>query len=115
MDKCTKIVIGYILAIVLCTVLILSIGVKLPKYVRVKLSKNVREDFRTDVVETVIYMFPLIVVGGFFAFALIVLLFTFLIALFEGLFSLGSRAPDQLRSVGTRMRWKPPGRSYASN
>ena len=115
MDKCTKIAIGYILAIVLCTVLILSIGVKLPKYVRVKLSKNVREDFRTDVVETVIYMFPLIVVGGFFAFALIVLLFTFLIALFEGLFSLGSRAPDQLRSVGTRMRWKPPGRSYASN
>ena len=115
MDKCTKIVIGYILAIVLCTVLILSIGVKLPKYVRVKLSKNVREDFRTDVVETVIYMFPLIVVGGFFAFALIVLLFTFLIALFEGLFSLGSRAPDQLRSVGTRMRWKPPRGSYASN
>jgi len=115
MDKCTKIAIGYILAIVLCTVLILSIGVKLPKYVRVKLSKNVREDFRTDVVETVIYMFPLIVVGGFFAFALIVLLFTFLIALFEGLFSLGSRAPDQLRSVGTRMRWKPPRGSYASN
>ena len=108
MDKCTKIAIGYILAIVLCTVLILSI--------RVKLSKNVREDFRTDdVVEAVLYGLPLIVVGGFFAFALIVLLFTFLIALFEGLFSLGSRAPDQLRSVGTRMRWKPPGRSYASN
>jgi TctA family transporter len=107
MDKCTKIVIGYILAIVLCTVLILSI--------RVQLSKNVREDFRTDVVEAVIYAFPLIVVGGFFAFALIVLLFTFLIALFEGLFSLGSRAPDQLRSVGTRMRWKPPRGSYASN
>jgi len=115
MDKCTKIVIGYILAIVLCTVLILSIGVKLPKYVRVKLSKNVREDFRTDVAEAVILGFPLILVGGFFAFVLIVLLFTFLIALFEGLFSLGSRAPDQLRSVGTRMRWKPPGRSYASN
>ena len=112
MDKCTKMVIGYILAIVLCTVFILSI---LSKNVRVKLSKNVREDFRTDVVETVLYMFPLIVVGGFFAFALIVLLFTFLIALLEGLFSLGSRAPDQLRSVGTRMRWKPPGRSYASN
>ena len=108
MDKCTKMVIGYILAIVLCTVLILSI--------RVKLSKNVREDFRTDdVVEAVLYGLPLIVVGGFFAFALIVLLFTFLIALLEGLFSLGSRAPDQLRSVGTRMRWKPPGRSYASN
>ena len=113
MDKCTKMVIGYILAIVLCTVLILSI---LSKNVRVKLSKNVREDFRTDdVVEAVLYGLPLIVVGGFFAFALIVLLFTFLIALLEGLFSLGSRAPDQLRSVGTRMRWKPPGRSYASN
>ena len=113
MDKCTKMVIGYILAIVLCAVFILSI---LSKNVRVKLSKNVREDFRTDdVVEAVLYMFPLIVVGGFFAFALIVLLFTFLIALLEGLFSLGSRAPDQLRSVGTRMRWKPPGRSYASN
>ena len=107
MDKCTKIAIGYILAIVLCTVLILSI--------RVKLSKNVREDFRTDVVEAVLYMFPVIVIGGFFAFALIVTLITFLIALLEGLFSLGSRAPDQLRSVGTRMRWKPPGRSYASN
>ena len=113
MDKCTKMVIGYILAIVLCTVFILSI---LSKNVRVKLSKNVREDFRTDdVVEAVLYGLPLIVVGGFFAFALIVLLFTFLIALLEGLFSLGSRAPDQLRSVGTRMRWKPPGRSYASN
>ena len=116
MDKCTKMVIGYILAIVLCAVLILSIRVQLPKNVRVKLSKNVREDFRTtDVVEAVLYGLPLIVVGGFFAFALIVLLFTFLIALLEGLFSLGSRAPDQLRSVGTRMRWKPPGRSYASN
>ena len=113
MDKCTKMVIGYILAIVLCTVLILSI---LSKNVRVKLSKNVREDFRTDdVVEAVLYGLPLIVAAGFFAFALIVLLFTFLIALLEGLFSLGSRAPDQLRSVGTRMRWKPPGRSYASN
>ncbi len=107
MDKCTKIAIGYILAIVLCTVLILSI--------RVQLSKNVREDFRTDVVEEVIYAFPLIVVGGFLAFALVVLLITFLIALLEGLFSLGSRAPDQLRSVGTRMRWQTPRRSYASN
>ena len=107
MDQCTKIAIGYILAIVLCTVLILSI--------RVKLSKNVREDFRTDVVEAVLYMFPVIVIGGFFAFALVVLLFTFLIALLEGLFSLGSRAPDQLRSVGTRMRWQTPRRSYASN
>ena len=113
MDKCTKMVIGYILAIVLCAVFILSI---LSKNVRVKLSKNVREDFRTDdVVEAVLYMFPVIVIGGFFAFALIVTLITFLIALLEGLFSLGSRAPDQLRSVGTRMRWKPPGRSYASN
>jgi len=112
MDKCTKIVIGYILAIVLCTVLILSI---LSKNVRVQLSKNVREDFRTDVVEEVIYAFPLIVVGGFLAFALVVLLITFLIALLEGLFSLGSRAPDQLRSVGTRMRWQTPRRSYASN
>ena len=107
MDKCTKIAIGYILAIVLCTVLILSI--------RVKLSKNVREDFRTDVVEAVLYNLPIIIIGGFFAFALIVTLITFLISLLEGLFSLGSRAPDQLRSVGTRMRWKPPGRSYASN
>ena len=107
MDKCSKIVIGYILAIVLCTVLILSI--------RVKLSKNVREDFRTDVVEQVLYGLPLIVVGGFLAFALVVLLFTFLIALLEGLFSLGSKAPDQLRSVGTRMRWQTPRRSYASN
>ena len=113
MDKCTKMVIGYILAIVLCAVFILSI---VSKNVRVKLSKNVREDFRTDdVVEAVLYMFPVIVIGGFFAFALIVTLITFLIALLEGLFSLGSRAPDQLRSVGTRMRWKPPGRSYASN
>ncbi len=112
MDKCTKMVIGYILAIVLCTVFILSI---LSKNVRVQLSKNVREDFRTDVVEQVLYGLPLIVVGGFFAFALIVLLFTFLIALLEGLFSLGSRAPDQLRSVGTRMRWQTPRRSYASN
>ena len=107
MDKCTKMVIGYILAIVLCTVLILSIRVKLPK--------NVREDFKTDVAEAVILGFPLIVLGGFLAFCLIVLLITFLIALLEGLFSLGSRAPDQLRSVGTRMRWKPPGRSYVSN
>ena len=112
MDKCTKIVIGYILAIVLCTVLILSI---LSKNVRVQLSKNVREDFRTDVMEAVIYAFPLIVVGGFLAFALVVLLITSLIALLEGLFSLGSRAPDQLRSVGTRMRWQTPRRSYASN
>ncbi len=115
MDKCTKIAIGYILAIVLCTVLILSIRVKLPKNVRVQLSKNVREDFRTDVVEAVLYNLPIIIIGGFFAFALIVTLITFLISLLEGLFSLGSRAPDQLRSVGTRMRWKPPGRSYASN
>ena len=107
MDQCTKIAIGYILAIVLFTVLILSVRVELPK--------NVREDFRTDVVEAVLYNLPLIVIGGFFAFALIVTLITFLIALLEGLFSLGSRAPDQLRSVGTRMRWKPPGRSYASN
>ena len=107
MDKCTKMVIGYILAIVLCTVLILSIRVKLPK--------NVREDFKTDVAEAVILGFPLIVVGGFLAFALVVLLITILIALLEGLFSLGSRAPDQLRSVGTRMRWQTPRRSYASN
>ena len=117
MDKCTKIAIGYILAIVLCTVLILSIRVKLSK--RVQLSKNVREDFKTDVAEAVILGFPLILVGGFLAFVLVVLLITILIALlsglFEGLFFLGSRAPDQLRSVGTRMRWKPPGRSYASN
>ncbi len=112
MDKCTKIAIGYILAIVLCTVLILSI---LSKNVRVKLSKNVREDFRTDVVEAVLYNLPLIIIGLFVAICIIILLITFLIALLEGLFSLGSRAPDQLRSVGTRMRWKPPGRSYASN
>ena len=115
MDKCTKMVIGYILAIVLCTVLILSIRVKLPKNVRVQLSKNVREDFRTDVVEAVLYNLPLIIIGLFVAICIIILLITFLIALLEGLFSLGSRAPDQLRSVGTRMRWKPPGRSYASN
>ncbi len=107
MDKCTKMVIGYILAIVLCTVLILSIRVKLPK--------NVREDFKTDVAEAVILGFPLIVVGGFLAFALVVLLITILIALLEGLFSLVSGAPDQLRSVGTRMRWQTPRRSYASN
>ena len=68
MDKYTKMVIGYILAIVLRTVLILSI---LSKNVRVQLSKNVREDFRTDdVVEAVLYGLPLIVVGGFFAFAI---------------------------------------------
>ena len=113
MDKCTKIVIGYILAIVLCTVLILSIRVKLSK--RVQLSKNVREDFRTDVVEAVLYGLPIIIIGLFIAISIIILIFTFLISLLEGLFSLGSRAPDQLRSVGTRMRWKPPGRSYASN
>ena len=104
-DKCTKMVIGYILAIVLCTVLILSI---LSKNVRVKLSKNVREDFRTDVVEAVLYNLPLIIIGLFVAICIIILLITFLIALLEGLFSLGSRAPDQLRSVGTRMRWQPP-------
>ena len=112
MDKCTKIAIGYILAIVLCTVLILSI---LSKNVRVKLSKNVREDFRTDVVEAVLYNLPLIIIGLFVAICIIILLITFLIALLEGLFSLGSRAPDQLRSVGTRMRWQTPRRSYASN
>ena len=105
MDKCTKIAIGYILAIVLCTVLILSI---LSKNVRVKLSKNVREDFRTDVVEAVLYNLPLIIIGLFVAICIIILLITFLIALLEGLFSLGSKAPDQLRSVGTRMRWQPP-------
>tara|TARA_B100000073_G_C23612637_1_gene525165 strand:+ start:697 stop:873 length:177 start_codon:yes stop_codon:yes gene_type:complete len=44
MDKCTKIAIGYILAIVLFTVLILSI--------RVQLSKNVREYFRKDAKRT---------------------------------------------------------------
>ena len=107
MDQCTKIAIGYILAIVLFTVLILS--------VRVKLSKNVREDFRTDVVEAVLYNLPLIIIGLFVAICIIILLITFLIALLEGLFSLGSRAPDQLRSVGTRMRWQTPRRSYASN
>ena len=48
MDKCTKIVIGYILAIVLRTVLILSIRVQLSKNVRVQLSKNVREDFSSE-------------------------------------------------------------------
>ena len=107
MDKCTKIAIGYILAIVLFTVLILSVRVQLPK--------NVREDFRTDVVEAVLYNLPLIIIGLFVAICIIILLITFLIALLEGLFSLGSRAPDQLRSVGTRMRWQTPRRSYASN
>ena len=107
MDKCTKIAIGYILAIVLFTVLILS--------VRVQLHKNVREDFRTDVVEAVLYNLPLIIIGLFVAICIIILLITFLIALLEGLFSLASEAPDQLRSVGTRMRWQTPRRSYASN
>ena len=63
MDKCTKIVIGYILAIVLCTVLILSIRVKLSKNVRVQLSKNVREDFSSEGVYLFFGAIPIIIIG----------------------------------------------------
>ena len=87
MDKCTKIVIGYILAIVLCTVLILSIGVKLPKYVRVKLGKNVREDFSSEGVYLFFGAIPIIIIG-------IVLLVALLAGLLEGLFFLGSKLPS---------------------
>tara|TARA_B100001094_G_scaffold313178_1_gene350652 strand:+ start:324 stop:599 length:276 start_codon:yes stop_codon:yes gene_type:complete len=78
MDKCTKIVIGYILAIVLCTVLILSI--------RVKLSKNVREDFSSEGVYLFFGALPIIIIG-------IVLLVALLAGLLEGLFFLGSKLP----------------------
>ena len=86
MDKCTKIVIGYILAIVLCTVLILSIRVKLPKYVRVQLSKNVREDFSSEGFYLFFGAIPIIIIG-------IVLLVALLAGLLEGLFFLGSKLP----------------------
>ena len=78
MDKCTKIVIGYILAIVLCTVLILSI--------RVQLSKNVREDFSSEGVYLFFGAIPIIIIG-------IVLLVALLAGLLEGLFFLGSKLP----------------------
>jgi len=71
-------VIGYILAIVLCTVLILSIRVKLPK--------NVREDFSSEGAYLFFGALPIIIIG-------IVLLFTLLAGLLEGLFFLGSKAP----------------------
>ena len=79
MDKCTKIAIGYILAIVLCTVLILSI--------RVKLSKNVREDFSSEGTYLFFGAIPIIIIG-------IVLLVALLAGLLEGLFFLGSKLPS---------------------
>ena len=84
MDKCTKIVIGYILAIVLCTVLILSIRVKLSK--RVHLSKNVREDFSSEGVYLFFGAIPIIIIG-------IVLLVALLAELSRGLLFLGSKLP----------------------
>ena len=112
MDKCTKMVIGYILAIVLYTVLILSI--------RFQLSKNVREDFSSYAQERRArerrYFWALFgapIIG--LAILILILVIQLLAALFEGLLSLGSKVPDQLRSVGTRVRWQTPRRSYASN
>ena len=109
MDKCTKIAIGYILAIVLYTVLILSI--------RFQLSKNVREDFTSEsrARERRFFwaFFGAPIIG--LAILILILVIQLLAALFEGLFSLGSKVPDQLRSVGTRVRWQTPRRSYASN
>jgi hypothetical protein len=87
MDKCTKIVIGYILAIVLYTVLILSIRVKLSKNVRVQLSKNVREDFSSEGFYLFFGAIPIIIIG-------IVLLVALLAGLLEGLFFLGSKLPS---------------------
>ena len=87
MDKCTKIVIGYILAIVLCTVLILSIRVQLSKNVRVQLSKNVREDFSSEGFYLFFGAIPIIIIG-------IVLLVASLAGLLEGLFFLGSKLPS---------------------
>ena len=87
MDKCTKMVIGYILAIVLCTVLILSIRVKLSKNVRVQLSKNVREDFSSEGFYLFFGAIPIIIIG-------IVLLVALLAGLLEGLFFLGSKLPS---------------------
>lgn len=84
MDKCTKMVIGYILAIVLCTVLILSI---LSKNVRVQLSKNVREDFSSEGFYLFFGAIPIIIIG-------IVLLVALLAGLLEGLFFLGSKLPS---------------------
>ena len=84
MDKCTKIVIGYILAIVLCTVFILSI---LSKNVRVQLSKNVREDFSSEGTYLFFGALPIIIIG-------IVLLIALLAGLLEGLFFLGSKLPS---------------------
>ena len=84
MDKCTKMVIGYILAIVLCTVLILSIRVKLSK--RVQLSKNVREDFSSEGVYLFFGAIPIIIIG-------IVLLVALLAELSRGLLFLGSKLP----------------------
>jgi uncharacterized membrane protein YedE/YeeE len=95
MDQCTKIAIGYILAIVLFTVLILSVRVELPK--------NVREDFTSESRARERRYF-----WALFGAPIIGLAILILAALFEGLFFLGSKAPDQLRSVGTRMRWQPP-------
>ena len=84
MDKCTKMVIGYILAIVLCAVFILSI---LSKNVRVQLSKNVREDFSSEGFYLFFGAIPIIIIG-------IVLLVALLAGLLEGLFFLGSKLPS---------------------
>ena len=90
MDKCTKIVIGYILAIVLCTVLILSIRVKLSKNVRVQLSKNVREDFSSEGFYLFFGAIPIIIIG----ILILILVIQLLAGLLEGLFFLGSKLPS---------------------
>ena len=102
MDQCTKIAIGYILAIVLFTVLILSVRVELPKNVREYFTSAERARERRFFWA----FFGAPIIG--LAILILILVIQLLAALFDGLFSLGSKAPDQLRSVGTRMRWQPP-------
>ncbi len=80
MDKCTKIVIGYILAIVLYTVLILSIIVQL--------SKNVREDYTSYAHERKARERRY-----FWFFCGLPIIILAIIHLFNGLFFLGSKLP----------------------
>ena len=82
MDKCTKIAIGYILAIVLYTVLILSI--------RFQLSKNVREDFSSEGFYLFFGAIPIIIIG----ILILILVIQLLAGLLEGLFFLGSKLPS---------------------
>ena len=88
-------VIGYILAIVLCTVFILSIlsknvRVKLSKNVRVQLSKNVREDFSSEGFYLFFGAIPIIIIG----ILILILVIQLLAGLLEGLFFLGSKLPS---------------------